>query len=50
VSANDDLRDKIFLQSQKLQKKFLSPVKKVFCMDNAAMIGILAYFKIKYNK
>lgn len=50
VSANDNLREKISIHSDKLWKIFLSPVKKVFCMDNAAMIWILTYYKIKYNK
>lgn len=46
VSANDNLRDKIAQLAKKENLEFLSPTKKVFCMDNAAMIGILAYYKI----
>ena len=38
----------------KLAKKnnleFIFPLKNIYCMDNAAMIGILAYYKIKYSK
>jgi len=50
VSANDDLKYKI--QTLALEKKlnFIYPVKNLYSMDNAAMIWILAYFKIKYSK
>ncbi|MCH8518636.1 tRNA (adenosine(37)-N6)-threonylcarbamoyltransferase complex transferase subunit TsaD [Candidatus Gracilibacteria bacterium] len=50
VSANDDLNEKIHQEVQKLGLKFLAPKKKLYCMDNAAMIGILAYYKVKYLK
>lgn len=50
VSANDDLSMKIQKQSEKLWYTFFTPKKKLYCMDNAAMIGILAYYKIKYRK
>jgi N6-L-threonylcarbamoyladenine synthase len=50
VSANDDLREKISTQAEKLKIPFLFPTKKVYCMDNAAMIGILAYYRVKYGK
>ncbi|NDK10136.1 tRNA (adenosine(37)-N6)-threonylcarbamoyltransferase complex transferase subunit TsaD [Candidatus Gracilibacteria bacterium] len=50
VSANDDLNQRIQSSSQKLGLKFYAPVKKLYCMDNAAMIGILAYYKIKYGE
>lgn len=46
VSANDNLREKIETMANQHDLSFLSPTKKVFCMDNAAMIGILAYYKI----
>ena len=50
VSANDDLRAKISEQAQKIGVPFFYPSKKLYCMDNAAMIGILAYYRIKYKK
>lgn len=50
VSANDHLRESIEAYISKDRGKFLYPVKKVFCMDNAAMVGILTYYKIKYQK
>jgi N6-L-threonylcarbamoyladenine synthase len=50
VSANDDLRKEITLLAEKSWYNFLSPVNKVYSMDNAAMIGILAYYRVKYNK
>lgn len=50
VSANDDLNTKLQSQSVKLWLTFLAPVKKLYCMDNAAMIGILAYYQIKYKQ
>jgi N6-L-threonylcarbamoyladenine synthase len=50
VSANDDLRTKILQETQKQGLNFFYPTKKLYCMDNAAMIGILAYYKIKYEK
>ncbi len=50
VSANDDLNNKISLESEKNWLKFFAPIKKLYCMDNAAMIGILAYYRIKYGQ
>lgn len=50
VSANDDLRVKISEEAQKIWIPFLCPTKKLYCMDNAAMIGMLAYYRIKYKK
>ncbi len=49
VSANDDLNKRISGEALKLWLKFFAPVKKLYCMDNAAMIGVLAYYRIKYN-
>lgn len=49
VSANDNLKEKI----EKLKDNnvvFLSPIKKLYSMDNAAMIWILAYYKILHWK
>lgn len=50
MSANDDLRAKISLEAEKIRVPFLCPTKKLYCMDNAAMIGILAYYRVKYGK
>lgn len=50
VSANDDLCQKITSLWEKKWVQFLSPVKKLYSMDNAAMVGILAYYRIKYWK
>lgn len=49
VSANDNLNEKL-RRYNKNEKIFLSPTKKIYSMDNAAMIGILAYYKIKYKR
>lgn len=48
VSANDDLKNKIKLLAEKNNLEFIHPVKSLYCMDNAAMIWILAYYKIKH--
>lgn len=50
VSANTKLRDEIDRLSKKHNLKFIYPKKLVYCMDNAAMIWILTYYKIKYNQ
>lgn len=50
VSANDNLNLRINQEAQKLGLTFFAPVKKLYCMDNAAMIGILAYYRIKYKQ
>lgn len=50
VSANDNLNGRIKKESQKQWFTYFAPVKKLYCMDNAAMIGILAYYRIKYNQ
>jgi len=47
VSANDKLIKLISEKSKKEGLKFIYPTKKVYCWDNAAMVGINAYFKIK---
>lgn len=47
VSANDNLNEKISNEAIKHWINFFAPKKKLYCMDNAAMIGILAYFRIK---
>lgn len=50
VSANNDLKDKIQLLAWEHNLKFIFPVKNLYSMDNAAMIGILAYYKIISKK
>ena len=50
VSANDDLRSRISEEAGKLWLQFFYPTKKLYCMDNAAMIGILAYYRLKYRQ
>lgn len=50
VSANDDLKEKISFLALKNNLKFIYPVNNLYCMDNAAMIWILAYYKTKYQK
>jgi N6-L-threonylcarbamoyladenine synthase len=47
VSANDFLRLKIEQFSQEEGLVFYAPVKRVYSMDNAAMIGIRAYYEYK---
>lgn len=49
VSANDDLREKV-IEKKGDNLEFLFPSKKIYSMDNAAMVGINAYYKIKYQK
>ena len=49
VSANDNLNTRIRNEANKQNLNFFAPKKKLYCMDNAAMIGILAYYRIKYN-
>jgi len=50
VSANDRLRELIVQKISETGYNFLCPTKKVYCMDNAAMVGINTYYKIKYKK
>jgi len=50
VSANDDLNMRIKKEAKKNNLNFFAPIKKLYCMDNAAMIGILAYYRVKYNQ
>lgn len=48
VSANEDLKNKIKTLALKNNLEFIYPIKNLYCMDNAAMIWILAYYKIKH--
>lgn len=50
VAANTLLRDKIQKLSEEKWLLFHFPKKIQYCMDNAAMIGIMAYYKKKYWK
>lgn len=49
VSANTDLREKIRQKAWENNLDFFHPIKNLYCMDNAAMIWILAYYKIKHS-
>ncbi len=50
VSANSKLREKLEWFGREQEIPFLSPKKIIYSMDNAAMIGIRAYFGHKYSK
>jgi len=50
VSANDKLKNILEKICKEKWYYFLSPKKKNYSMDNAAMVGILTYYKIKYKK
>ena len=43
VAANKELREKLRQESEKLKFNFLVPEFKL-CTDNAAMIGVAAYY------
>ena len=48
VSANNRLKEEIQRLANKHNLKFIFPIKNLYCMDNAAMVGILTHYKIKY--
>ncbi len=50
VGANTLLREQIMKLSLENSLRFLYPKKLSYCMDNAAMIGIMAYYQIKNNQ
>ena len=50
VSANTKLKNTIEKMSSKENLRFIYPTKNLYCMDNAAMVGINTYYKVKYNK
>lgn len=50
VSANDNLNTLIAWECKNKDYNFFAPKKKLYCMDNAAMIWMLAYYRIIYNK
>jgi N6-L-threonylcarbamoyladenine synthase len=49
VSANEKLKNKISLKSKQNWYNFIAPVKNLYSQDNAAMVWILAYYKIINN-
>ncbi len=50
VSANIKLKKSIEQLAMKDKIHFIYPSKNLYCMDNAAMVWINTYYKIKYNK
>lgn len=49
VSANDNLKLEISKQAKSQHYNFIYPTKNIYSQDNAAMVWILAYYKIKNN-
>lgn len=47
VSANSKLKAKLQKISEEKKIPFLAPVKNLYSMDNAAMVGIRAYYEIQ---
>jgi N6-L-threonylcarbamoyladenine synthase len=45
VSANDFLRETIAERASEVGCSFVAPISKVYSQDNAAMVGILAYYR-----
>jgi N6-L-threonylcarbamoyladenine synthase len=50
VSANNRLKEEIYKLCLENNFNFIYPKQNLYCMDNAAMVGINTYYKIKYNK
>ena len=50
VSANTRLKDEIAKLCEKENLVFQHPTKITYCMDNAAMVWILTYYRVKYAK
>ncbi len=50
VSANTKLKETIEKLSTKEKIEFIYPKKLIYSMDNAAMVWINTYYKIKYDK
>lgn len=50
VSANNRLKDEIDKLCKKENLEFIFPSKLVYCMDNAAMVWILTYYRVKHNE
>gem|GEM_PF-2954061 len=49
MSANNKLKKIISEKAIKKGYNFLYPVKPIYSQDNAAMVGILAYYRIINN-
>jgi N6-L-threonylcarbamoyladenine synthase len=49
VSANTKLKDKIQKISDEIKIPFISPTRPIYSMDNAAMVGIRAYYEYQRN-
>lgn len=49
VSANTEIREKLTQLCDKCGKLFFVPKKRSYSTDNAAMIGLAAYYQIKEN-
>ncbi len=50
VSANNRLKDEIAKLCKKERLEFMHPIKLVYCMDNAAMVWILTYYRVKHQQ
>ena len=50
VSANNRLKNEIEKLCKKEKLQFVYPKKLVYCMDNAAMVWINTYYRVKYGK
>lgn len=49
VSANSQLKNRLEIACNFLHKKFVAPKKNIYSQDNAAMIGIRAFYEITKN-
>lgn len=50
VSANNRLKDEIARLCKTERLEFMYPTKLVYCMDNAAMVWMLTYYRVKHNQ
>jgi N6-L-threonylcarbamoyladenine synthase len=50
VSANNRLKEEIAKLCKKEKLEFIFPSKLVYCMDNAAMVGVLTYYRVKHKQ
>ena len=49
VSANTVLKEKLTKLANDRNIRFFAPIKNLYSMDNAAMVGIRAYYALKYE-
>ena len=49
VSANSQLKNRLEIACNFVHKKFVAPKKIIYSQDNAAMIGIRAFYEITKN-